>query len=261
MTTVKLPKEEQQQPSSILKVIFLLVAVLGAAFLLFKHDPYTTAVLEKSAESPSSSLRQRRDDTAVDISTKATAISGGGGSDGSRTFVIDLASLKEGKTGQIVVKTHPEWAPLGAARYHELMDMGFYNNLRIFRVVNNFMVQFGIQAVPKHFPIAKVSFKDDPVETTNAYGTVTFATSGKDSRTTQIFINTNKKGNAFLDKQGFSPFAEVISGMEFVEQIYSDYGEKPNQGKVQSKGNEYLQAEFPNLSYIASTKSADSTTS
>ena len=47
MTIVKRPNDEQQTP--VLKVVFLLVAVLGAAFLLFKHDPYTAAVLEKDA--------------------------------------------------------------------------------------------------------------------------------------------------------------------------------------------------------------------
>ena len=67
------------------------------------------------------------------------------------------------------------------------------------------------------------TIKDDPVMTSNKRGTVTFATSGKDSRTTQIFVNL--KDNAFLDKMGFSPVGEVIEGMDVVDTIYSGYGE------------------------------------
>ena len=98
--------------------------------------------------------------------------------------------------------------------------------------------------------------QDDPVVESNRRGTVTFATSGPDSRTTQMFINTNSRGNKFLDSQGFSPIGEVIEGMEFVDQINDEYKEKPDQGRIQNKGNAYLTKEFPNLSYIVSAKSA-----
>jgi cyclophilin family peptidyl-prolyl cis-trans isomerase len=97
---------------------------------------------------------------------------------------------------------------------------------------------------------------DDPVATTNARGTVTFATSGPNTRTTQLFINTNANGNEFLDKQGFTPFAEVISRMEMVDRIYNVYREKPNQALIRSKGNEYLKENFPKLSFIVTAASA-----
>lgn len=244
MTTVKAPKKDPQ--STVLRVVVLLVAVLGAAFLLFMHDPYTTALdNKKAAEQPV--LRKQEAKVSATPAKKDT-------SEG-RTFVIEIAGLKDNAKGEITIKTHPEWAPLGVKQFESLMDSGFYKDTRFFRVVNNFVVQWGIQGEPGEFPKSQ-QIKDDPVKTTNARGTLTFATSGPNTRTTQLFINTNKNGNKFLDKQGFAPFAEVISGMDVVDQIYSDYGEKPNQGKIQNRGNAYLNADFPNLSYIANTRSA-----
>jgi peptidyl-prolyl cis-trans isomerase A (cyclophilin A) len=166
-----------------------------------------------------------------------------------RIYTFELASLKDGKKGNVVVQTRPEWAPIGVEHFHELMDNEFYNDAKIFRVVNNFMVQFGISAIPKSEEMTPI--KDDPVIKSNARGTITYAMAGPNTRTSQLFINTRQGGNAFLDNQGFSPFGEIIEGMDIVDQIYSGYGEKPNQGKIQNRGNEYLDKEFPLLSYVS----------
>merc|ERR1719460_3086874 len=154
------------------------------------------------------------------------------------------------------VRVNPEWAPIGAARFEEMVDKKVLEGARFFRVVPNFMVQFGIPGDPKEANAwSKKTIKDDPVVESNVPGMVTFATAGPNTRTTQIFINYGK--NQFLDGQGFSPFAQVVDdGMRVVKQIESKYREKPNQGLIQSQGNAYLTSNFPDLSYVISvTKS------
>lgn len=117
------------------------------------------------------------------------------------------------------------------------------------RVVPDFIVQWGIPGDKKITGLWQSKrIPDDPVKETNARGTITFATSGPNSRTSQVFINF--KDNASLDKQGFAPFGKVIEGMEIVDAIYAGYGGDPDQGKIQAKGNQYLRKEFPKLSYI-----------
>ncbi len=170
--------------------------------------------------------------------------------DGDAKKVPDVYKVKfETSCGDFVIEVNREWAPVGADRFHELVEMGFYNDCRFFRVVPDFMVQFGINGNPKvQKDWRDASIRDDRVRKSNKRGYITFATSGPNSRTSQVFINF--KDNSFLDGQGFAPFGEVVEGMDVVDKIYSGYGEEPDQGAIQSKGNEYLQAQFPKLDYI-----------
>lgn len=161
--------------------------------------------------------------------------------------------------GPVVLEVNRDSAPLGADRFYNLVKNGFYDNVAFFRAVPNFMVQFGIHGDPS---VAKVwrtaTFPDDQVKGSNTKGTISFATSGPNSRTTQVFINY--RDNAFLDRMGFAPFGKVIEGMDVVDSLYQGYGEGaprgagPDQAKIQSQGNEYLQKDFPNLDYIKTAK-------
>ena len=146
----------------------------------------------------------------------------------------------------------------------ELVEKNFYDDCRFFRVLPGFIAQFGINGSPSiQSKWRSSSIPDDPVKVTNSRGTVVFATAGPNTRTTQIFVNTNQKGNGFLDRQGFSPFGQVIEGMDVVDRFFAGYGEGapsgkgPNQGLIQAKGNEYLTAQYPKLSYISKVKFAD----
>ena len=89
---------------------------------------------------------------------------------------------------------------------------------------------------------------------TNKRGTVTFARDGPNTRTTQLFINYGD--NANLDAMGFAPIGEVVDGMAVVDSLYANYGEGapdgggPDQGRITSEGNAYLNQSFPRLDFI-----------
>ena len=155
--------------------------------------------------------------------------------------------------GEFIVEVTRAWAPNGADRFYNLVKNGYYDDVRFYRAVDNFMVQFGINGDPKLNAVwYKAQIKDDPVKQSNKRGYITFAMSGQpDSRTTQVFINYSDR-NSQLDAQGFAPFGKVTKGMDVVDSMYSGYGEQTTQRQpeIQSQGNAYLEKEFPKLDYI-----------
>jgi cyclophilin family peptidyl-prolyl cis-trans isomerase len=165
--------------------------------------------------------------------------------------------------GSFVIKVTRSWAPLGADRFYNLVKNGFYNNASFFRVIPGFIVQFGISADPKVSGAwHDADIQDDPVKQSNMEGTVTFATAGLNTRTTQVFINL--ANNQSLDAQGFAPFGTVTEGMDVAQSFYSGYGEGapmgngPNQELIQNQGEAYLAANFPKLDHIKSATISES---
>jgi peptidyl-prolyl cis-trans isomerase A (cyclophilin A) len=151
--------------------------------------------------------------------------------------------------GTFVIEVHRDWAPKGADRFYNLVKNGFFDDTRFFRVVPNFMVQWGISGTPTIQAVWRnAQISDDPVKESNKRGFITFATAGANTRTTQVFINF--KDNTFLDKQGFAPFGQVVEGMDVVSKINSQYREEPNQSMIQNQGNAYLNKDFPKLDYV-----------
>jgi peptidyl-prolyl cis-trans isomerase A (cyclophilin A) len=158
--------------------------------------------------------------------------------------------------GTFTVEVHRAWAPNGADRFYNLVKNGFYDDVAFFRVISGFMAQFGLSGEPAiNAKWRDASIPDDPVSQSNTRGMVSFATRGPNTRTTQLFINFGN--NARLDGMGFSPFAKVDEeGMKVVDALHAGYGEGaprgrgPNQGLVQSQGNAYLRAQFPELDYL-----------
>jgi peptidyl-prolyl cis-trans isomerase A (cyclophilin A) len=165
------------------------------------------------------------------------------------TFRVVFTTSK----GPFTVEVHRDWAPKGVDRFYDLIDKRFYDQNRFFRYVPNFVVQWGIQGDPQvQLKWRDNNITDDPVRETNRRGTIAYATGGPNTRTTQLFINL--KDNPQLDKRGFSPFGEVVSGMNVVDGLYAGYGQMPDQDQIQLHGNAYLQSQFPKLDYIESAR-------
>lgn len=171
------------------------------------------------------------------------------------TFKVKFVTTK----GEIVIEVTRAWAPRGADRFYNLADNGFYDGCKFFRVIEGFMSQFGINGDPEVSAVwREQKIQDDPNKEKNTRGRVTFAMAGPNTRTTQLFISFDD--NSFLDTQGFSPFGEVVEGMDVVDQLYAEYGEGaprgngPDQGRIQAEGNAYLNAEFPRLDHIISAE-------
>ncbi len=161
----------------------------------------------------------------------------------------------ETSKGTFVVQVTRTWAPVGADRFYNLVKNGFFDNGRFFRDIAGFMVQFGLNgdpAVNAKWRVARI--QDDKVTQHNTRGMITFATSGPNARTTQVFINFGDNSN--LDGMGFAPFGHVVSGMDVVDKLYSGYGEGapngagPDQMRIQTEGNAYLTKSFPKLDYV-----------
>lgn len=191
-----------------------------------------------------------------------------------------------GREGTVEIAVDPSLAPIGAQRFADLVDDGYFTECRFHRSVPGFIIQWGIPADPKAYAKwGDNKIKDDPVKVTNSKATLSFATSGPHARGSQIFVNLGD--NEGLDDQGcaarelvrhdarhraggeyvsrtlltaarsvvrsFSPFAQVTKGMEEFGAI-SDMGEpaqKPDQQAAKEQGNAYL-GQFTKLSYIVS---------
>jgi peptidyl-prolyl cis-trans isomerase A (cyclophilin A) len=158
--------------------------------------------------------------------------------------------------GTFVIEVHRNWAPNGADRFYNLVKGGFFNDVRFFRVVDGFMIQFGVHGDPKvSAPWRAAQIKDDPVKQSNQSGYVSFATAGPNTRTTQVFINFGDNSN--LDGDGFAPFGKVVSGMNVVDSLFSGYGDAaprgrgPDPRRMHMEGNAYLAQDFPKLDYIS----------
>ena len=180
------------------------------------------------------------------------------------SFVVAFQTSR----GRFDAMVHTDWAPTGADRFYQLVGDRYFDGVRFFRVVKNFVAQFGISGVPAVNAAWDVRrMADEPVRHSNARGTIAYARGGPGTRTVQLYINL--RDNPRLDSLngfGFPPIAEVISGMPVVDSLYSEYGEAtprsgarpghsgPSQDSIEVLGNRYLERGWPKLDYIRTAR-------
>ena len=178
------------------------------------------------------------------------------------TAPADFKVKLETSKGDIVLHITRDWAPKGADRFYSLVKNGFYDECRFYRVLPKYVAQFGIHGDPTiSAKWREVPVDDDPVKQKNTRGRLTFAKSGPNTRTTNLFLNL--RDSTSLDSQGFAPIGEVVEGLEIADQLHSGYGDGapkgrgPSQKKIYEEGNAWLKKDFKDLDFIKTAKIVD----
>ncbi|HEX9728895.1 MAG TPA: peptidylprolyl isomerase [Gemmatimonadales bacterium] len=185
----------------------------------------------------------------VALGVVATLACAGGPTTAPQAFAVAFETTR----GRFVIEVRRAWAPHGADRFFELVQAGYYDDSRFSRVIEGFIMQFGLAGDPAITQAwMNRNIPDDPMRESNRRGHVSYAMTGPDTRTTQVYVNL--ADNIRLDSAGFAPFGWVSEGMDVVGSLYAGYGEAAgggmragNQGRVIAEGNAYLDAEFPLL--------------
>jgi cyclophilin family peptidyl-prolyl cis-trans isomerase len=174
--------------------------------------------------------------------------------------VVRCASTK----GNFDITVHEDWAPLGAERFLDLVRHGVLDGTVLYRVVPNFLVQFGVPRgeIPRKYVSRLSNIKDDPPFRPSSgrkfkRGYVSFAGGGKNSRKADMFISftdTDGLGNSPWE----TPFGSIsLDGMEVVDRFEGKYGDlkdfggrAPDFGKLWSQGYDFLAKEYPDIDYL-----------
>jgi peptidyl-prolyl cis-trans isomerase A (cyclophilin A) len=161
------------------------------------------------------------------------------------TFRVAFETTK----GRFVVEAYKRWAPVGATRFYELVSMGAFDNNAFYRVVPNFVAQFGTPGDPKiTAKLDSVTLPNEKRIAKNERGTFAFAQEESKPRSHTIFIN--RRDNEYLDGQGFVPIGRVVEGMAVVDSLQWPYVEKADHHMLSTIGNRYMRRNYPKADYV-----------
>lgn len=129
--------------------------------------------------------------------------------------------------GDFDVAVFREWSPLAVDRFYQTVKHRYYNRTVFYRVVPNFVAQWGNNDTTVFKLWEPYKIPDEQVIQSNKRGYMSYARSGKETRGSTLFINL--KDNQRLDTviangvKGYPPFGKVLRGMEVVDSLYSGY--------------------------------------
>ena len=158
--------------------------------------------------------------------------------------------------GPFVVEVHRDWAPLGADRFYNLVKNGFYNDARFFRVISGFMVQFGINADPRLAAVWRdAAINDDPVKqeqyARNDHIRDAWPKHAHDPGLYQLRQQCAARHRRFCAvRSGRVRHERGRRACTAATARARREDQGPEQGRIQSEGNAYLNKEFPKLDYI-----------
>ena len=167
-----------------------------------------------------------------------------------KTFTARFETTK----GDFEMEITRSWSPQAADRLYQLIKHGYYDNAIFYRVVPEFVAQFGNTDAKKMQDWKSVKIPDEPVLHSNNRGTISFARFGKDSRDLEVFINLTD--NKVLDTlgfegvKGFTPLGNVKKGMEVVDKLYSGYAEEPMSDTNLYQNRDLFYQTYPKLDLI-----------
>ena len=165
------------------------------------------------------------------------------------TFITRFETSK----GNFDIQIHRAASPKAVDRFYQLVQHHFFDKTVFYRVVPNFVAQFGIIDSTATALWKENKIPDEPVRESNLKGAISYARAGKETRHDHLFINL--KNNQRLDTvmaggvRGYPPFGTVIKGMDVVESLYSGYGNE-TMAKVDSLNYTQLLRAFPKLDLI-----------
>lgn len=181
----------------------------------------------------------------------------------------------ETTAGPMSIAVHNNWAPLGAARFLDMVKSEYFSSkVALMRCVHNFLCQFGIAGDPKLNKKYR-RIRDDPNWLkegkdfrVNEFGAKRFARgyfayagSGKDSRSNQLIVALNDNKLLGGGSPWEVPFGELVGSYSYetLAKISTLYGEKgPTQGLLHKEGSSpHVDEMFPNLDYVTSCAVVD----
>lgn len=161
--------------------------------------------------------------------------------------------------GPVTLRIVPSWAPLGAQRFLQLVDEGFFVDIVIYRAIPNALLQFGVvqEGDPRHgkYP----GLEDDPlVSVPFGEGMVSFAAAGPGTRKATLCLFLGDLRSQLGSKQPETPIGKVMTqSLGTMHGIYTGYGDIPQCGgkgpdphRLEAEGTGYIRAEFPNCDRI-----------